>query len=64
MPLVQCAGVVEDHRQSQQAKAQREQRLEDLCVEVAAIGKLAQHVELQEAPQQSDVSHAHAPVPE
>src|SRR6266700_4193678 len=41
MPLVQRAGVPEDHRQSQQAKAKREQRLEDLRVEIAAIGKLA-----------------------
>src|SRR6266699_910995 len=64
MPLVQRAGVPEDHRQSQQAEAKREQRLEDLRVEIAAIGKLAQDIELQEAPQQSDISHAHAPVPE
>jgi hypothetical protein len=64
MPLVQCAGVVKDHCQSYQAKAQREQRLEDLHVEVAAIGQLAQEVELQESPQQTEVPHVHAPIPE
>ncbi len=64
MPLVQRAGVVEDHHQSQQAKAQRYQRLEYLCVEIASVGKLAQDVDLQEVLQQSDVSHTHAPVPE